>query len=842
MSATTRLDRLESGDSDERTAADPSYGSPLVSVVVPAYDAEHFLERTLVALCQQSYKNIEILVVDDGSSDRTPEIVRARAQVDERVRLVQQINAGVAAARNQGIALARGEFIAPVDADDIWYPDAISRLVMRLKECDASVGVAYAWSADIDERDCQTGGFHAAVVEGDVHKILICHNFLGNASSTMIRRACFERVGGYDSQLRARGAQGCEDWDLYLRLAEHYKFVAVSEFLVGYRRVTGGMSGNFQTMIRSQEFVLEVSRQRNPKIPSFLYSLSRSSFYVFLAHECDRQGNARDAICWLQRAFAADRVTPLLRLGVYRLLIGNVAKILTQQQEPDRSAVPPTAVGTPQQPAVATAADIHIAKEQLWLKLFAGRVLHSLLSLLPRSHRLPDSSESDGARSSVAASPIRAASPKQSVVAREILREGKPMAVRLAELSEPLQSLSGLQAYEGVRIFAAWQGAPIGSVDLANQCQPVSAEALAMALATDVELTQRWEARKSAIAPQEQFLSPQMSVSVVLPTCDRPEDLRCCLQHLSQQQTLRSVEAIVVDNRPASGLTPPVVAEFPQAVLVREERPGASFARNAGVARAGGDIIVTLDDDVTPAANWLEHLLAPFVRPEVAAVTGNVLPLELETSAQQIFEIYADGGLSRGFEPFAVDRAWLESFRVAPPVWLLGGTANAAFRASIFRHPEIGLWEELLGAGVPAGGGEDIYQFYRILQAGFVHAYEPRAWVWHRHRRELPALRRQLFNYSCGVIAHHLMTLGNYRDYRLLATLALLPAYYSKRILWRLLGRRTYPIPLVLLEILGHSLGGWSLWRSRQHLRRHGRSSPTVLHSQAVHGTPSIGS
>ncbi|HEY9862115.1 MAG TPA: glycosyltransferase family A protein, partial [Candidatus Obscuribacterales bacterium] len=94
--------------------------APLVSVIIPAYNAERFIARTLESVLNQTYQNIEVLVVDDGSSDRTPEIVHHFAEIDARIILFHQSNAGVAAARNLAIQHAKGEFIAPLDADDIW--------------------------------------------------------------------------------------------------------------------------------------------------------------------------------------------------------------------------------------------------------------------------------------------------------------------------------------------------------------------------------------------------------------------------------------------------------------------------------------------------------------------------------------------------------------------------------------------------------------------------------------------------------------------------------------------------------------------------------------------------
>ncbi|MEM9119170.1 MAG: glycosyltransferase family A protein [Cyanobacteria bacterium P01_F01_bin.56] len=314
-----------------------------MSVIIPAYNAERFLPQTLASIQAQTYQNLEILVVDDGSCDRTPQIVQALAQEDPRIQLLQQANGGVAAARNHGLRQAKGEFIAPIDADDLWWPEAVAKLVNQLQKSRPQVGVVYAWSADIDEQAQPSGGIHAATVVGNVYKTLICHNFLGNASSTLIRKTCLDCVGGYDSQLKAQNAQGCEDWDLYLRLAERFKFAVVPEFLVGYRKVTSSMSGDFSQMARSQALMLKAVQYQHPEIPAFLYRLSQSSFYLYLAYQCDLAGHAPRALAWLKEAAIVDPITPFLRLGFYTLMVKSLSKLTftSLQQFAQAIAAPP---------------------------------------------------------------------------------------------------------------------------------------------------------------------------------------------------------------------------------------------------------------------------------------------------------------------------------------------------------------------------------------------------------------------------------------------------------------------------------------------------------------------
>ena len=238
--------------------------------------AEHHLEQTLHALATQSYANLEIIVVDDGSEDKTLQITKTMAHRYPQIRVIQQPNRGVASARNRAIEEARGEFIAPIDSDDVWFPDAVMKLANCLCNSNAHIGVAYGWSVTLDENGLLDGGLCCSKVAGDVLGTLICHDFLGTASATMIRRECFEKVSGYDSQFRTESKQGCEDWDLYLRIAQYYQFAVVPEFLFGYRRLSSSMSSNTHRMAQSHEYLLEKVKLRHPNTHRLFISSRRA--------------------------------------------------------------------------------------------------------------------------------------------------------------------------------------------------------------------------------------------------------------------------------------------------------------------------------------------------------------------------------------------------------------------------------------------------------------------------------------------------------------------------------------------------------------------------------------
>ena len=420
-------------------------------------------------------------------------------------------------------------------------------------------------------------------------------------------------------------------------------------------------------------------------------------------------------------------------------------------------------------------------------------------------------------------------------------------AIRLIDLDDPVENLTDTANYSKIRLFVKWDKWLTGYVDIFNHYQPVSRSRIIENIVQShgfklnkpfYNESENIPGRHTLSTLQQLYsnvvkskifmerLSPEITVSVVVATYDRPGDLRNCLLHLLKQVSPRLIQIIVVDNNPTSGLTLQVINEFPEVTLVNETRKGLSYARNAGINFSIGDIILTTDDDVTVPPDWVENIVAPFSRDDVMAVTGNVLPIELETEAQHLFENY--GGLGRGFKRFEANRKWFESFRRrAVPTWRLGACANAAFRATIFNHPEIGLFNEILGAGTPTGCSEDSYLLYKILKANYTIIYEPTSFVWHKHRRNMSSFRRQIYNYSKGHIAHHLITAIRDKDLRgLFRITAELPITNINRIKRSFRGRNSYPISMIFLEIAGNFAGPWALLRSWLRVKRQGRSSP----------------
>lgn len=195
----------------------------LVSVVIPVYNAAEHLKETLESIFSQTFTNLEVVAVDDGSADDSVAILRSYG---DRVVLVEQENQGPAAARNQGVKHARGEWIAFLDADDLWVPGKLEAQLASMNGCEWSyTDSIFMGGANDQKRDSELNDKPS----GDVFEALICGNFIGT-SSLMIKRAVFLEFDGFDQQLRS-----IQDWDLWMRIASRYPVAYLGEPMVKYR-------------------------------------------------------------------------------------------------------------------------------------------------------------------------------------------------------------------------------------------------------------------------------------------------------------------------------------------------------------------------------------------------------------------------------------------------------------------------------------------------------------------------------------------------------------------------------------------------------------------------------
>ncbi len=259
------------------------FSDPVVSVVIPAFNASRSIGETIRSACTQTLREIEIIVVDDGSTDATFEIGEQFAKEDPRVRVITIDNAGVGEARNVGIQAARGKSIAPLDADDLWEAEKLEMQVRRMEECGEGTGLVYCWSRRVDGAGKHLGAYFPAVFEGDTRRALILQNFIGNASVPLFRASALRETGLYLTRKEQRGWEGCEDWELSIRIAEKHQVGVVRKTLVSYRQDDSSMSSCAAKMVSSFRIVMSQVRRRNPDLPRLLFQCSEGYFFNYLA-------------------------------------------------------------------------------------------------------------------------------------------------------------------------------------------------------------------------------------------------------------------------------------------------------------------------------------------------------------------------------------------------------------------------------------------------------------------------------------------------------------------------------------------------------------------------------
>jgi len=763
------------------TSVDPTRPAPLVTIAVCTRDRTADLKMCLDSMERIEYPALDIIVVDNApATDGTERLLREN---HPSMRYVREPRPGLNWARNTAILEARGEIVAFADDDVVADPLWVRALVDVFAENLEVMGVTglvvpYEIETEAQYLFERIGGFGRGFDEfwvrtdtedpGNVARLHAGTGKFGTGANMAFRRRVFNEIGYFDPALDVGTVtNGGGDLDMFFRVIKEGHTLVYQPRAIVYHR-------------HRKEYAELLSQMTNWGIGFYSYLVrnmkaypdERMSFYLF-------------GMLWILR-------------HIKRLM---------------KSALKPWK----------------------FKKLILAELRGSFIGMFRYQRARVDADRISGSYGPQ----IEFKPPGKVPSGRKGKAHLRRTVVRSTDVSRPMASINDVQGYNCARVYVAWKGRPLGSVEICGFDGSIGASRLrrtiAMWMPLDLFESNEWS-KSNDLFPKIQdavirhYLppegNPEGSVSVVVATLDRPDDLRGCLKSLVAQRTSRRVEIIVVDNNPSSGRTPPVVGEFPGVRLTTEHRKGLSYARNKGIVMSMGNFIAVTDDDTIMPDDWLENLVAPFARDCVMVVTGNVLPMELETPAQHLFERY--GGLGRGFSRFEVDLDWFESIQwKAVPTWSLGATACAAFRADIFRHPSIGLIEEALGAGTPTGCSEDTYTFYKVLKEGYTIVYEPKAFVWHRHRSSMKAFRRQIYNYSKGHVAYHLITLFRDHDPRALLRIFIeLPRYHASRIMKKALGKDPFPLSLRFLEIAGNLAGPFALLRSMRRVKREGRSEP----------------
>lgn len=221
----------------------------VISVIIPAYNAEKTIRETAESVLSQSFRDLELIIINDGSTDKTVEVVSGLA--DERIHLFSYPNAGPQRSRNRGIEKAAGDYISFLDADDLWTTDKLESQLTALQE-NPTCAVAYSWTDFIDESGNRLPGGQRFSFANDVYEQFFLGNFLGSGSNPLIRKDALLTVGPFDESVIA-----AQDWEMWIRLAAQYHFAVVPKPQVLYRRSFGSWSSNLKRQEQGCKQVLE---------------------------------------------------------------------------------------------------------------------------------------------------------------------------------------------------------------------------------------------------------------------------------------------------------------------------------------------------------------------------------------------------------------------------------------------------------------------------------------------------------------------------------------------------------------------------------------------------------
>lgn len=272
---------------------------PLVSVVIPTYNAERYLGAAIESVLGQTATDLEVVVVDDGSTDGTEGVVRSYR---DRVKYLKQENTGVAVARNRGIAESRATYVAFLDADDTWLPGKLERQLEALKS-NGRYRLCYAAHAVVDDDLRPLGVRHSPRRSTMIEDLILLGNVVGSICTVLCERNLFDQAGGFDP-----GLSQCADWEMWLRLAMLTDFLYLDEPLVTYRQHGTSMSRNIPLYERDSMHLLDKAYQL-PGLPQSIRDrkgLAYGRMYMVLAGSYWHAGSLLDFMRCARRVVEND--------------------------------------------------------------------------------------------------------------------------------------------------------------------------------------------------------------------------------------------------------------------------------------------------------------------------------------------------------------------------------------------------------------------------------------------------------------------------------------------------------------------------------------------------------
>lgn len=310
---------------------------PLVSVVIPVYNVEAYIKEAITSVVEQTYQNLEIIIVDDESPDGSIDLVK-RSFDDPRICIVQQQNRGLAGARNTGIRKARGEYVAFLDSDDFWNRRKVEKHI-QLMQANPNCGVSFCSSLFVDEHSQPIGRLQAPKKKSDyLPNDIFCRNPIGNGSVPIIRKGVLEQIAFETKERNHRGVSYAQYFDESLRQSEDVdcwtrialltgaEFSYIDNPLTNYRLNDSGLSADVDKQFETWTALLLKLEGYAPQFAKRYGPVAKAFQYRYLARRCVFQGQGGQAFYLMWRAF---RASPIELLKELRKTIETLAASLT---------------------------------------------------------------------------------------------------------------------------------------------------------------------------------------------------------------------------------------------------------------------------------------------------------------------------------------------------------------------------------------------------------------------------------------------------------------------------------------------------------------------------------
>ena len=259
---------------------------PKISVIIPVYNGEKTIQETIESVLGQTFVDFELIIIDDGSSDRTVEIINKN--LDSRLKLYSYPNQGLSVSRNRGIQRSQGDYISFIDADDLWTKNKLAAQYQALQNI-PSAAVAYSGTSRIDEYSKILYDIPLAKIRGKVYSYLLLRDIIGSGSNPLIQQQALLATGNFNESLQA-----AEDWDMWIKLSAKYEFIDVPEHQVLYRRSPQSMSSQ---ITRQEQETLKVINHAFALAPRNLQYIKKSSLinvYICLIFKCLEETPSRE--------------------------------------------------------------------------------------------------------------------------------------------------------------------------------------------------------------------------------------------------------------------------------------------------------------------------------------------------------------------------------------------------------------------------------------------------------------------------------------------------------------------------------------------------------------------